>query len=146
MLGVMDTSEALALAQEKNLDLVAMSLANSPPVCKIASYGKLKYDEQKRNSEQRKKRKQGIVKEIGFFSNIGRNDYLIKLKKIKSFLEQDFKVKVVIKYKGRSAINKANGVNILNDLFLEIGGEEVARKDYQPKIQGNNVEFMLSSK
>ena len=91
-LGVVDTDSALAMAEEEGLDLVEVSPNVSPPVCKILDYGKLKYQEQKKASEARKRQKTIDVKEIKMRPNIDKHDYDVKMRSVTKFIGEGDKV------------------------------------------------------
>jgi translation initiation factor IF-3 len=94
MRGVVSTEEALEHAAQAGLDLVEVSPNADPPVCKILDYGKLKYQEQKKKSEARKKQKIIEVKEIKMRPNIDTHDYDVKMRAIRKFIGEGDKVKV----------------------------------------------------
>lgn len=100
-IGIVPTSKALAIAREKELDLVAISPNATPPVCRLLDYGKYLYSLQKKAHEAQKSQKKIHVKEIKFTPVIGDHDIEVKLKKIKQFLEDGDKVKVTIWLRGR---------------------------------------------
>ena len=100
-MGVLDTDTALAMAEESGLDLVEVSPNGKPPVCKILDYGKLKYQEQKKASEARKRQKTVDVKEIKMRPNIDTHDYEVKMRNVVKFLEGGDKVKVTMRFRGR---------------------------------------------
>ena len=93
MVGVVSLDDALEKAQNVKLDLIEISPNSEPPVCKIMSYGKYKYQEQKRLSEARKKQNIIEVKELKFRPTIEKNDYEVKLRAANKFIEAGNKVK-----------------------------------------------------
>ncbi|NBR51544.1 MAG: translation initiation factor IF-3, partial [Alphaproteobacteria bacterium] len=99
-MGTVDTDSALAMAEEEGLDLVEVSPNADPPVCKILDYGKLKYQEQKKASEARKRQKTVDVKEIKMRPNIDTHDYDVKMRNVVKFLEGGDKVKVTMRFRG----------------------------------------------
>ncbi len=100
-IGIMPTREALQLAQSQELDLIEINPKAVPPVCKIADYGKFKYDEKKRLSETRKKQKIQELKELVFRPTTDENDMMHKLAFAKQFLSDGNKVKFTVKFRGR---------------------------------------------
>ncbi|UCH92918.1 MAG: translation initiation factor IF-3 [Candidatus Aminicenantes bacterium] len=100
-IGIVPTSKALAIAREKDLDLVAISPKADPPVCRLLDYGKYLYSLQKKAHEAQKLQRKIHIKEIKFTPVIGEHDIEVKLKKIKEFLEEGNKVKVTIWLRGR---------------------------------------------
>ena len=113
-MGVLDTDTALAMAEESGLDLVEVSPNGKPPVCKILDYGKLKYQEQKKASEARKRQKPVDVKEIKMRPNIDTHDYEVKMRNVVKFLEGGDKVKVTMRFRGREMAHQELGMDVLN--------------------------------
>ena len=105
-LGIMATSEALALAQNKGLDLVEVSPNADPPVCRIMDYGKFKYEQQKRQQEAKKKQTVIQIKEVKFRPKTDEHDYQTKLKHIRRFLEEGDRCKVAVFFRGREIVHK----------------------------------------
>ena len=122
MLGVMSRDAALALAEEKKLDLVNISPNANPPVCKILDYGKYRYEIQKREKEAKKKQKTIQVKEIRLSSFIEEHDVQVKAKTACKFLKDGDKVKVSLRFRGRENANTARGREVMNK-FAEICSE-----------------------
>lgn len=100
-LGVMPTKDALKLAQEQSLDLVEINPKAMPPVCKICNYGKYKYEEKKKQTENRKKQKMQELKELTFRPNTDLNDLNHKLSAAKKFIADGHKVKFTVRFRGR---------------------------------------------
>ena len=105
-IGVVKLTDALERASLLNLDLVEIQPKLDPPVVKIMNYGKYQFSISKKKSLAKKKQKEFKLKEIKFRPNTGNNDYLIKLKNIKSFLNNGNKTKITICFKGREIIHK----------------------------------------
>ncbi|MCE5300738.1 MAG: translation initiation factor IF-3 [Spirochaetia bacterium] len=99
--GILATGEAIKLAQERGMDLVEISPSAKPPVCKITDYSKYRYEQLKKDKENKKKQHVVVVKEIQIRPNIDRHDLEIKLSHAKEFLLKQFKVKFVIRFRGR---------------------------------------------
>lgn len=108
-LGIMDTREALRLAQEQDLDLVLVGPTADPPVARIMDYSKWRYEQQVAEKEARKKAKRTEVKSIKFRVKIDEHDYKTKLGHIKRFLEEGHKVKVTIMFRGREMAHPSWG-------------------------------------
>jgi len=102
-LGVLSIRDALAKAQELELDLVEVSAQAKPPVCKILDYGKFKYKEQKKEAEARKNRSETTIKELRLRYRTDTGDLEIKLRQAREFLGEGDKVKFVMRFKGREA-------------------------------------------
>lgn len=116
-LGVMLTSEAIARAVEEGLDLVLISNEATPPVCKIADLGKLRYEQEKKEKKSRKGSKGGQLKEIKMFPKIGIHDFGVKAQHAKEFLEKRFKVKVTLMFRGREATHPDIGRRLLEKMI-----------------------------
>ena len=142
MLGVMSSSEALRLAEEENLDLVKISPNAVPPVCKIMNYGKFKFEQAKREKENRKNQKVVEMKEIYLSMTIDIGDLNVKAKKALEFLEEGNKVKVSIKMRGRQMAHSSMGVDVMHRLFGVLGGK--ATMDKNPATEGRNIIMILS--
>lgn len=99
--GIMSLREAQDLAQSRGLDLIELNTDGQMAVCKLGDYGRLKYQEQKKKAEARKKHKAMLLKEIQLRPNIEEHDYQVKLGHAKNFLHQRDKVKVCLQFRGR---------------------------------------------
>ncbi|AHX11235.1 translation initiation factor IF-3 [Neorickettsia helminthoeca str. Oregon] len=139
--GVMKIAAALQLAKERNLDLVEVSSTVVPPICKILDYGKYKYEIKKDTNLKRKKQKSPTIKEIQLRQCIGAGDLNTKLKKIREFLLDEDRVKVVVRLRGREMINKNLALNLLNKVITEIGSE-IAKLEKEV-VQNNNNFFIV---
>src|SRR5439155_12523988 len=106
-LGVMATQDALALAQEKGLDLVEVAPTAVPPVCRILDYGQYKYELQKKDREAKKRQKSQTFKEIRLRVKIDVNDLRTKLRRAGEFLDEGDRVKVTVQFCGR-VMSQAN--------------------------------------
>ena len=100
-IGIEPLQDALALASQKQLDLVEIAPQASPPVCKLIDYGKYKYQLQKKEAEAKKNQQDNVVKElkVGYRTDIG--DLKTKLKHARSFLSDGNRVKISMRFKGR---------------------------------------------
>ena len=142
MLGVMSSQEALRMAEEESLDLVKISPNATPPVCKIMNYGKFKFEQAKREKENRKNQKVMELKEIYLSMTIDVGDLNIKAKKALEFLSDGNKVKVSIRMRGRQMAHSAMGVDVMRRFFELMGGK--ATMDKQPVTEGRNILMILS--
>jgi len=142
--GIYSIQEALALAEEQQLDLVEISPNAVPPVCRIIDYQKFLYQQKKRQKEQRAKSTKIVVKEISFGPQTDEHDYNFKLKHAKTFLEEGSKVKAYVFFKGRSILYKEQGEVLLlrfaNDL------EDYAKVESMPVLEGKRMIIMLAPK
>jgi translation initiation factor IF-3 len=138
------TPEALRLARERGLDLVLIAPASKPPVARIADYGKLRYELQKKEKEGRKSGKGGITKEIKLSQKIAQHDFDVRVDKTKELLAKGFKVKINIMFRGREMAHKDLGHKLLAR-FLEVIGE-AAKIEAPPKMEGRNLNMLLGPK
>lgn len=131
-LGIVSTQDALKMAQDQELDLVEVAPNAQPPVCKIISWSKFKYDYSKKNKPTGSKTQ---MKEVRMGALIGENDRLHKTKRMKEFLMDKHIVKVVVRTPGRIRIDQSFGVmdKVLNDVY------EYGELDGQVKREGQNV-------
>ena len=141
-LGVVDTDSALAMAEEEGLDLVEVSPNVSPPVCKILDYGKLKYQEQKKASEARKRQKTIDVKEIKMRPNIDKHDYDVKMRSVTKFIGEGDKVKVTMRFRGREMAHQELGMQVLARVREEV--DEIAKVEASPKLEGRQMMMVLA--
>ena len=141
-LGVMQTSEALALAQEKGLDLVEVAPTAVPPVCRILDYGQYKYELQKREREAKKKQKSQTFKEIRLRVKIDVNDLRTKLRRAGQFLDEGDRVKVTVQFRGREMSHANLGRDLLDraaELLTEHGTVE-----RPPLLEGRNMYIVMA--
>lgn len=132
---------ALALAEEAGLDLVEISPNAAPPVCKIMDFGKFKYEQQKRESEARKKQKTIEVKEVKFRPNTDTHDYDVKMRNVVRFLENGDKVKVTLRFRGREMAHQNLGRELLERVASDI--EEIGKVENMPKMEGRQMVMMI---
>ncbi|MGN0807549.1 MAG: translation initiation factor IF-3 [Candidatus Coproplasma sp.] len=142
MVGVMPSAQALRLAIEADLDLVKISPTANPPVCKIMDYSKFKYEQAKKDKENRKNQTVIEIKEIRLSMTIDVGDIAVKTKQCLKFLEAGNKVKVSIRMKGRENARAYQGVKVMEDFFEGLGGK--AQQDKKPAAEGRMITMMLS--
>ncbi|MBS3943310.1 MAG: translation initiation factor IF-3 [Dethiobacter sp.] len=143
-LGVMKTDEALDIAAQKKLDLVNVAPNARPPVCRLMDYGKYKYEQNKKEREARKNQKMVLVKEVKLRPNIEKNDFAVKLKNCRRFLEDGDKVKVTVMFRGREITHPENAHRLLKKMSEEIADLGVVER--VPKLEGRNMIMILSPK
>lgn len=141
-MGEVDTDSAVAMAEEEGLDLVEVSPNANPPVCKILDYGKLKYQEQKKASEARKRQKTVDVKEIKMRPNIDTHDYDVKMRNVVKFLEGGDKVKVTMRFRGREMAHQELGMDVLNRVRDDV--DELSKVEAVPKMEGRQMTMVLA--
>lgn len=142
MVGVLTKSEALQKAQNAGLDLVEVSPNADPPVCKILDYGKYKYEQQKKKAEAKKKQKVIEIKEIQLRPGIDENDFQVKLRAIRRFIEEGNKVKVSMRFRGREIAHHELGMQVLERLREEL--LETVKVENQPKLEGKQMIMVLA--
>ena len=140
-LGIMSTRDALAKAEEKNLDLVKIAPGSNPPVCKIMDYGKYRFEQSKREKEARKNQRVIEIKEIRMSPSIGENDFLVKLKNGQKFLADGDRVKVTVRFRGREMAHTDLGLEVQKK-FAAALPEAVVEK--QPKLEGRSMQMFLA--
>ncbi len=141
-LGILDIAEAQALADEKELDLVLMSPGAEPPVCKIMDYGKYRFEQMKKEKENRKNQHIVDTKEIKMTPSIDTHDFETKMNHARKFLNGGDKLKVTIRFRGREVNHSLLGQQLLErvaDTLSECGNVEK-----KPKLEGRNM-FMIIS-
>ena len=141
-LGIMSAAEALRIAEEEDLDLVKISPNAVPPVCKIMNYGKFKFEQAKREKENRKNQKVIELKEIYLSMTIDIGDLQVKAKKTVEMLGDGNKVKVSIRMRGRQMAHATMGLDVMRRFFEMLGGKAVMEKE--PKTEGRNITMVLA--
>jgi translation initiation factor IF-3 len=144
MIGVVPRNEALERAAEAGLDLVEIAGNADPPVCKILDYGKYKYEEQKKKNEARKKQKVIEVKEIKLRPGIDDHDYDVKMRAMKSFIDEGDKVKITMRFRGRELAHQDLGMNVLMRVRTDL--DEIAKVEQFPKMEGKQMTMVMSPK
>lgn len=144
LLGIMPPFEALKKAREKNLDLVEISPAAQPPVCKIMDYGKYLYQQEKKEREAKKHQKTITVKEVKFRINVDDHDYETKKNHVLRFLDEGDKVKATIFFRGREMTRTGLGRQILERLIKDV--EPMSIVEFRPRQEGNTLHAILAPK
>lgn len=139
-LGIMTSSDALALAEEKDLDLVKIAPNAVPPVCKIMDYGKFKYEESIKAKQARKAQKGTQVKEIKFHPGTDIGDINHKLKQIREFLASGNKVRLSLQFRGRENAHRDIGEDKIAEVLAMIKDE--CTVEQAPKTDGR-IHFCL---
>jgi len=141
LIGVVQTRDAMRMAQEQSLDLVEISPNAKPPVCKLMDYGKYRYDQSRKAREQRKHQHQTVVKEIKFRPGVEDHDYLTKLNHVRDFLKDGNKVKVTLTFRGRENAHRELGEAVIDRVLKDC--EDIGVVDMPPKRMGKMVMAML---
>ncbi|WP_342586082.1 translation initiation factor IF-3 [Leisingera sp. ANG-M1] len=139
--GVVHPAKAMDMAAEAGLDLVEISPNATPPVCKIMDFGKFKYEQQKRESEARKKQKIIEVKEVKFRPNTDTHDYEVKMRNVYKFLENGDKVKVTLRFRGREMAHQNLGRELLERVAEDV--KELGKIENMPKMEGRQMIMMI---
>ena len=142
IIGVMSGREAMKLAEEADTDLVEISPNATPPVCRLMDYGKFKFQEQKKAAEARAKQKVIQVKEIKFRPGTDENDYQVKMRNIKRFIEDGDKVKITLRFRGRVMAHQEIGMRQLERVRDEMG--ELIQVESMPKLEGRQMVMMIA--
>ena len=142
--GVVKTTEALAIAQEASLDLVQIAGDSNPVVCKIMDYGKHLFDIKKKRAASKKKQKQTQVKEIKFRPGTEDGDYQVKLRNLIRFLEAGDKAKVTLRFRGREMAHQELGMELLKRVEADLA--ELGAVEQLPKMEGRQMTMVISPK
>lgn len=129
-LGIFPINQAINLARQRNLDLVEIAPTANPPVCRITQYDKFSYEQSKKARLARKKQHSGVLKEMQFRPNIGEHDFQIKINRIRDFLSQNHKVRVVINLFGREMDHQELAQELMNKIITQL--QDIARPEQPP--------------
>ncbi|WP_323004660.1 translation initiation factor IF-3 [Denitromonas sp.] len=140
--GVVSIRAALAMADEVGLDLVEIAPLAEPPVCRIMDVGKFKYQSAKKAHEAKLKQKQVQVKEVKLRPRTDENDYQIKLRNLKRFLENGDKVKVTLRFRGREMAHQEYGMRQLERIKADL--IELANVEQMPKMEGRQMVMIIA--
>jgi translation initiation factor IF-3 len=141
-IGVVRTSEALAYAQQRDLDLVEVAPDARPPVCRVLDYSKYKYEQAQKQKAARRHQQQITIREIKFRPKIAQNDYDTKKGHVSRFLLGKDKVKITIMFRGREVTHPERGTALLDRLASELA--EIAVVEQAPLQDGRNMTMMLA--
>jgi translation initiation factor IF-3 len=141
-IGVYKLSQAMAIANEQDLDLVEISPKAVPPVCKVMDYKKFLYEQKKREKTLKSKAAKVVVKEIRFGPNTDDHDYNFKKKHAEKFLKEGAKLKAFVFFKGRSIIFKEKGQILLLRLAQDL--EKLGKVEQMPKLEGKRMIMFIA--
>ena len=141
---VVTIKEALAMADEMELDLIEISPKAEPPVCRIADYQKFLYQQKRKAKEIKAKQVKVVIKEIRFGPQTDDHDYNFKLKHAENFIKEGAKVKASVFFRGRSIVFKEQGEILLLRFATDL--EEIAKVEMMPKLDGKKMNMMLAPK
>jgi translation initiation factor IF-3 len=140
----MFTRDALALAQQRGLDLVEVAPNENPPVCKLMDYGKFRYEQTKKDRDSRKSQKQTVLKEVRFSPKIDDHDVDYRTKMVRRFLDEGNKVKLTVKFKGRELAHTNLGRDLLEQVRLTLGDNVIIESP--PKMEGKSMIMIVAGK
>jgi translation initiation factor IF-3 len=140
--GIVSLQAALNMAQEAGLDLVEIAPMAQPPVCRVMDFGKFKYQESKKAHEAKLKQKQIQVKEVKLRPGTDENDYQIKLRNLKRFLEEGDKCKVTLRFRGREMAHQEFGLRQLERVKADL--EELGQVEQMPKMEGRQMVMVIA--
>jgi translation initiation factor IF-3 len=143
-LGVMSSKEAYMMAKDADLDLIKIAANATPPVVKIADFGKYRYDMMRKEKEAKKNQHVTEIKEIRMTPNIDTNDLNTKLSAARKFLEKGNKVKVALRFRGREMSRMNQSKYILDEFAEKL--KDIAILDKPAKIEGRNMAIVISPK
>ncbi|MEZ4548699.1 MAG: translation initiation factor IF-3 [Thermodesulfobacteriota bacterium] len=141
-LGVVPIREALAMSEERGVDLVEVAANANPPVCRMMDFGKYKYELKKQANA--KKQKVHTIKEIKFRPNIGGHDLDVKVSRIREFLEDENKAKIRIFFRGREIVHPEIGRALANKILERVA--DIGGIDMPPRLEGKNLIMVISPK
>ncbi len=141
-LGVIPLSEAIVLARNKGVDLVEIAPNANPPVCRLIEFGKYKYEQEKRQKENRKSQHANKVKEVQLSANIDPHDFKTKVDHAIEFLCEDMKVKASLRFRGREMAHTEFGFKVVRQFIADIA--PWGHQDFEPKLTGRSINVMVS--
>lgn len=142
VIGVMSSAQALAIARERNVDLVEVSPMAVPPVCRLMDYGRFKYEQQKKESEARKRQKTSELKEIRMRPKTDDHDLAVKVRKVAEFLGEGDKVKVGVMFRGREMAHPDLGRRLLEHVIADL--KNVAAVERPPMLEGRMMSMIVT--
>lgn len=140
----MSRQEALKVAEEAGVDLVEISPNANPPVAKVVDWGKYQYQKMKEQQKNRRSNKAAELKQMRFGLKIGANDLEIKLRKIRGFLSEGHKVKILIFFRGREMAHRELGYGLIDKVMAQL--EDEAILEQKPVMAGRNLSIVIRSK
>ncbi|MCX7852260.1 MAG: translation initiation factor IF-3 [Anaerolineae bacterium] len=141
-LGIMTPEAALALARERNLDLVEVAPHAQPPVCRLMNFGKYQYEQAKRERQARKAQKQIEVKEVRLRPKTGEHDTEVRLRQARRFLEEGNKVKVRVRFRGREIFHPELATTMLQEFAARLS--DIGQIEQQPDLEGASMLMVLA--
>lgn len=143
-MGVVATPEALRMTRERGFDLVMVSMAATPPVCKMLDYGRHRYEQEKRLRDAKKKQHTVSIKEITMSYKIGEHDYQVRLKRLTGFLADGHKVKLTVRMRGRESQHSYLAIQLLKRFSADAFEWGAVERD--PIQEGQRIMMILNPK
>lgn len=143
-LGILSRSEALKVAEEAGVDLVEISPNADPPVVKVIDWGKYQYQKMKELQKNRKNAKTAELKQMRMGLKIGANDLDIKLRKIREFLADGHKVKILVVFRGREMAHQELGYVMIDKIVALLEADAILEQ--KPQMAGRNLSIVVRSK
>lgn len=140
--GIIALYEALRLAEDAELDLVEVVSNSNPPVCKVMNFGKFRYDQTKREKENKKTQHQIKVKEVKIKPNIGAHDLETKYRHARQFIEEGDKVKLTCTFRGREMMHPEFGEKLVREMLDKLS--DIAQAEAPPKLMGKMLTVVLA--
>ncbi len=140
-MGIMSAEQALKLAEEANMDLVKIAPTAVPPVCRVMDYGKYRFEQQKKEKENKKNQKVVETKEVRLSINIDTNDFNTKVNQANKFLKSGDKVKVSIRFRGREMAHSKLGLDVMQRFGEAIVGGTIEKP---AKLEGRNMLMFIA--
>jgi translation initiation factor IF-3 len=141
-LGIMPISQALEMARRQDLDLVEVAPTAVPPVCRVLDYGKYKYEQSKKEREQRRNQKVSLLREVRMRPKIDTHDFDAKARTVRKLLGEGDKVKITVRFRGREITHPEIAWGLLQRMTESLQG--VAAIARQPIIEGRSMTVILS--
>lgn len=142
--GIVSLSEALQQAEQAGYDLAEIAPQAKPPVVKILDWGKYQYEQTKQLQKSKKKQKLVEIKQVRLGLKIGEHDFEVKLKRARKFLEQGFKVKVSVFFRGREITHPDLGLAMLQRFLARV--EDMAQQEQPPQLSGREYNMIVGLK
>ncbi len=142
--GIVPTNEALARAEEAELDLVEVAPTSRPPVCRIMDYGKYKYEQSKKEKTAKKRQHSFQLKEMRYRPKIDQHDFDFKTRHVRGFLESGSKVKAFVMFRGREMAYTEQGKKLLERVAEELS--DVATVESEARLDGRHMAMVLAPK
>lgn len=142
--GVMSVQQALALAEESELDLVEIVPNAEPPVCRVMDHGKFLFELNKKRNAAKKNQKQTQLKEIKLRPGTDEGDYQIKLKNLIKFLQSGDKAKITLRFRGREMAHQDLGAKMLQRVMADL--DEFGKVEQFPKVEGRLMVMVIAPK